>query len=154
MSQNPEILSRGQYIEQVDTLLKLYGRKDILFLFYEDLQSNEREYIKRVYEFLGVDATFRPDVIGNPVRASMLPRFRRTLRRMGLTPLVNIVNRSIAGDLIRRILITSRRAKAEPQTKPLKPDRKLYAHFAPYNERLSRTLNCNLDHWTLSETND
>ena len=45
---DPDLLERGQYIDQIDTLLKYYDREQILFLLYEDLHTNDRAYLSSV----------------------------------------------------------------------------------------------------------
>lgn len=141
------IISRGQYIEQVDLLLRSFDRDNILFLFYDDLKADERSYLKQVFTFLGVDPSFEPTVLGNPVRAAMFPGLRRRLARMGLTPLVNRVNRSWVGDLIRRALMKWRKTAKTPPRIPSDALGDLQTHFHPYNEQLSKSLGRNLDSW-------
>ena len=38
---DPEFLTRGQYIEQIDALLEWYDREQILFMLYDDLSSDD-----------------------------------------------------------------------------------------------------------------
>lgn len=144
---DPAIVSRGQYIDQIEALLKYYKRDDILFLLYDDLALDERKYLQQVYSFLGVDPSFEPNVIGNPVRAAMLPQLRRALRAAGLTPLVNLVNRSMLGDVIRRFLKSRRKSRKVQRTKPDHTHEQLQRHFHSYNERLSSFLQRDLTGW-------
>ena len=144
----PGIISRGQYIDQIELLLKFYDRGNILFLFYDDLKEDERSYLKEVYTFLGVDPTFEPTVIGNPVRAAMFPRLRRVLRKLGLTPIVNLINTSWAGDVIRRALKKNRKNHTVTQKLPADIRQTLQAHFRPYNDRLARFSGRNLNEWS------
>lgn len=144
---DPAIVSRGQYIDQIEVLLKYYKRDDILFLLYDDLAVDERRYLQQIYSFIGVDPSFEPNVIGNPVRAAMLPRLRMALKTVGLTPLVNLVNRSMLGDTIRRLLMSKRRSQKAQVAKPDHVHEELQCHFRSYNERLSTFLERDLTDW-------
>lgn len=147
LKKTPQITARGQYMDQINILLQHYDRENILFLFYDDLRKDERAYVRSVYTFLGVDPDFEPKVIGNPVRAAMFPRTRRILKRMGLTPLVNLVNKSLIGDILRRTLRKRRvERKASPQ---MPPDvrQELLEHFRPYNALLAKELGRDLSRW-------
>lgn len=148
LQKDPGIISRGQYIDQIELLLSFYNPENMLLLFYDDLQKDERSYLSKVYSFLGVDPTFEPGVIGNPVRAAMFPRLRRILRRMRLTPLVNLVNKSRAGDIIRRLLKKKRKSQKTPQKIPADASKRLQTHFGPYNERLAGFCKRDLSDWS------
>lgn len=147
LNKDTEIISRGQYIDQVELLLKYYGRDQLLFLFYDDLKEDERSYLRKVYRFLGVDTDFKPGIIGNPVRAAMFPSLRRILRKMGLTPLVNLVNKSWVGDVIRRVLKDRRKNAKSTSRMPLEIRQRLHRHFHPYNERLAQCIGRDLSEW-------
>jgi Sulfotransferase domain len=147
LNNDPEILSRGQYIDQIEILLNHYTKDQILFLFYDDLQKDERAYISQIYKFLGVDSTFEPSVIGNPIRAAMFPRLRRILRQMGLTPLVNLVNKSFVGDMLRRYIKKKQNSQGTPNNIPQHIEEKLRKHFQPYNKRLAEFSGRNLGSW-------
>lgn len=142
----PEITARGQYIDQIEILLQHYNRKEILFLVYDDLKTDERAYIRSVYSFLGVNPDFEPSVIGNPVRAAMFPKTRKALRKMGLTPLVNLINKSVLGDGLRRCLRNSRQTKSKPAIHT-ETHQRLADHFQPYNKRLEAFLERKLESW-------
>ncbi len=148
LTKAPGIISRGQYIDQIELLLQYYDRGNILFLFYDDLKKDERSYLNEVYTFLGVDPTFEPSVIGNPVRAAMFPRLRRLLRKLRLTPIVDLINTSWVGDAIRRVVGKKRKTRKETQKIPADIRQKLQAHFHPYNERLAKFSGRDLSNWS------
>lgn len=147
LDKDPEIISRGQYIDQIEVLLKSFDQNQILFLFYDDLKTDERSYLRQVYTFLGVNPTFQPKVIGNPLRAAMFPRLRRFLLEMGLTPVVNLVNKSWVGDGIRRTLKKKKGRNRAPERIPEKIRQELSLHFAPFNNRLAEYLQRDLGSW-------
>lgn len=140
----PETLQRGRYIEEIEEILKYFQRDRLLIQFFDDLRSGESGYIRRILRHLDVDAAFRPSVIGNPLRAAMFPEWRRRLKRMGLTPVVNLVNRSWMGDAIRR-----RHRTASPRYNPIEPKlrQKLVDYYRPLNLGLARLTGRDLAHW-------
>ena len=147
LEEDETIILRGQYADHLDSIQELYKQEQLLLLVYDDLQKDELAYIKRVYEFLGVDPQFSPSVIGTSVRAAMFPRTRRILKRLGLNFIVNSVNFSPVGDALRRIVRRRRTAKKITQNMPMDIRTQLINHFEPYNRRLEKILNRDLSSW-------
>lgn len=143
--QRPDILERGRYIEQIEHLLSHYPRERLLLLFYDDLKADDRAYLRRILEFLGVDAGFRSSQIGRVTNVALFPRTRRVLNAVGLKPLLRRVSKSALGDRIRRSLKGSkiRRYKAmDPEIR-----QRLIEVYRPYNERLAAFAERDLDGW-------
>jgi hypothetical protein len=145
MESDPRLLLRGRYIEEIEGVLQLYPRERFRIFFFDDLQANERQYLQSILSYLGVDETFESKLYGNPLRAAMFPRLRRRLKQVGLTPLVNLVNKSPIGDAIRRGLRKSRRQR----TAAISP--KTRAHLLDYYKDVNRQLAAftgrDLSHW-------
>lgn len=142
-----ELLERGHYIDQIECILKHYDQKNILFLLYDDLSGSDGEYIKRVYDFIGVDSDIKSKMIGQRKNSAMFPSLRRFLHQLGLKPLVSCLSNSWVGDSIRR----SRKKKGKAY-RPMKQETKetLIAHFLPYNDRLAEFLGRDLSKWNES----
>ena len=139
-----DLLLRGQYIDQIEHLLKFYDRNQFLFLLYDDLHHDDKAYLKTILEFIGVDTTLDSKLIGQRKNAAMFPKFRKWLHRFGLKRLVNLVSKSWIGDRIRR----SRKSKGRAyQPMNHKTKDTLLTHFAPYNSRLSEFLQRDLSNW-------
>jgi hypothetical protein len=51
---------RGFYAKQVERLLEAFPREQVLILQYERCRDRYEDELARTYEFLGLDATFRP----------------------------------------------------------------------------------------------
>lgn len=145
LDDEPELLQRGRYIEEIEDIYRFFPRERLLIEFFDDLKADEVTYIRTLFQYLDVDDTFRPGVIGNPLRAAMFPELRRQLKRMGLTPAVNLVNRSWMGDVIRRRL----RRSSLPRKSPIEPAlrRKLVDYYRPLNARLAKLTGRDLAHW-------
>jgi hypothetical protein len=144
---DPDFLERGQYIDQIDTLLKYYDREQILFLLYEDLHTNDRAYLTSVLKFIGVESNVESKMIGQRKNASLFPHLRMRLHQFGLKTIVSLISRSWVGDWVRR----SRKNKGKSYSPMnLETKKKLINHFTPYNDRLSAFLQRDLSKWNES----
>lgn len=142
---DPEILERGRYIEQIEALLAHYPRERLLLLFYEDLAADERGYYRRVLEFLGVDPSFETTRFGRKVNAAMFSGLRQRFKSVGLETAVNLLARSPAGDLVR----TLNRRMAIGAGHKLSPAERaeLVEYYRPFNARLSELTGRDLSAW-------
>jgi hypothetical protein len=77
----PDYLERGLYHKQLVPYLRLFGRRRMLLLIYEDIRPDPRAFIRRVYSFVGVDPAFVPRDLQRRVN-------RGTTRHGGVTALV------------------------------------------------------------------
>lgn len=101
IEQSPDLIERGQYMPQIDSILQFYKKENLLVLFYEDLASDDRAYLESILSFLGIDSGFESSQFGRQRNSAMFPRARRTMTRLGLRPLLRAVSRSPLGDTIR-----------------------------------------------------
>ena len=145
LEREPDLLTRGEYIDQIECLLSYYNSEQILFLLYDDLHQDDRAYLTSILEFLGVDASIESNLYGQRKNAAMFPKLRKVLHRCGLKPIVNLISRSSIGDAIRR----QRKRKGKSYSMMDKETMTtLNEHFRPFNERLSVFLNRDLSHWS------
>ncbi|HIB49907.1 MAG TPA: hypothetical protein EYO40_01230 [Phycisphaerales bacterium] len=144
LESSKDMYERGQYIDQIECLLTFYNRENILFLLYDDLNLNDKAYIKSIYDFIGVDSTVDTTMIGQRKNAAMFPALRKRLHQVGLKSMVRFISKSWIGDKIRRSRKSKGRAymSMNPKTKE-----KLLKHFAPYNKKLSIFLDRDLSKW-------
>ena len=145
LEQSPDLLERGAYIDQIEHLLEHYPRDRMLFLLYDDLDRDDRAYLRRILEFLEVDPDIDSRQIGQRKNAAAYPRLRRVLHRAGLKPALRALSKSPVGDMIRR-----RNKKtggvAAPSIDPATRTR-LVDHFRPLNDRLGTFLDRDLAAW-------
>ena len=59
----PDIIENGMYGKYLSHYFKLFPANNILVLLYEDIQKDPRDFIKRVYDFIGVDSRFTPSFL-------------------------------------------------------------------------------------------
>lgn len=144
------VLEQGRYAEQLERYFKLFDRSQTLVLIYEDGVKNPEAYIKKIYEFLGVDTSLVPSMLHTIVNVSRVPRnivFDRFmhrssefLRRIGLDRFVHAIRQIGIPDLIRKF-----------NTKPKKKEKlsfdraPLVAYFKDDVTELSKMLGRDLN---------
>ena len=146
VEQSPELLTRGQYIDTIETLLEHYDREQLLLLFYDDLLANDREYLRQILLFIGVDASFESSQIGQRRYGSRTARLRKALGPIGRNALLHRVRRTAAFNVVRRIL---KRFDQVDYSKAIDPATRarLIEHFRPYNDRLAALTGRDLSAW-------
>jgi len=144
LEEDSDLLVRGQYIDQIELLLKHYSRDQLLFMLYDDLHADDRGYLRTILKFIGVDTEFDSKLYGQRKNAAMFPKTREQLHRIGMKSVVNLVSKSPVGDWIRKNRKTKGRAYCPME---LETKEKLISHFLPYNDRLSEMLQRDLSHW-------
>ncbi len=142
-----DLLIRGQYMDQIEGLLKHYDREQMLFLLYDDLHNDDKMFLKTILDFICVESSEESKLIGQRKNAAMFPNLKKMLHQLGLKSLVNMMSQSWVGDKIRR----SRKNKGRAY-QPMKKETKqrLQKHFAPYNSRLSKFLERDVSSWNVS----
>jgi hypothetical protein len=67
---------RGLYLERTRRFLAEFPRERFLFLLYDDLADDPREFLRRIFRFLGIDPVFSPD-LSTRHNAGVWPRSMR-----------------------------------------------------------------------------
>jgi len=137
------VLGQGFYHDQVRRYLETFGA--VLVLVLDDAEHDRAAFVRGVYEFLGVDPSFRPTMLDRSVNASRTPvvvgvdramnRVGDVLRGAGLDRLVWWVKRSGVPQRLRR-LNTGRDRETLEDAEPLE----LAATFRDDAARLSELL--------------
>jgi hypothetical protein len=91
-----DLLERGQYIDQIHTLLKYYDREQILFLLYEDLHTNDRAYLASVLEFIGVESNVESKMLGQRKKCIILSSFENEITPIGVQD-YSFIDKSLLG---------------------------------------------------------
>ena len=60
--QRNDLVKEGFYAENLETYFRLFPRENIRVYLYEDLQREPLRIMREIYELIGVDADFEPDV--------------------------------------------------------------------------------------------
>ena len=59
-TEESELIQRSLYFKQIEWFLKEFPRENMLVKIYEDKLDDPVGFIRDIYEYLGVDATFKP----------------------------------------------------------------------------------------------
>ena len=145
LAESEDLQERGRYIEQIERILHHYDRDRLLLLFYEDLAKDDRAFLDRILDFIGVDRAWQSPLLGQRKNAAMFPRVRRVLHSIGLKRVLVEASRSPVGDVVRKVQKRfGQRGYAEmnPVTR-----QELSQYFRPFNERLAAFTGRDLDQW-------
>ena len=144
----------GFYLEHIERYLKLFPRESILFLVYDDLETNSLSYIQRAFNFLGVDESFVPPSAVkriNRMNSMDMPKSlvwakaTRKLARHGFARLARLIENVNMIPMQRNELPDRHRMSAEMRER-------MYSMFATHNEKLGEFLGRDLSHWNTGAT--
>lgn len=137
-----EIATQFEYYDHLKRYLECFGREQILVLFYEDMIREPEGFLREIYQFLGVDASFVPPNLHeriNPSRnaraeslALFAYRVAQQLRQLGLA---NLVGRIKENKFLNQILY---RAPTEGLAE--KPSPELVASLRKDYQRLEELI--------------
>ena len=141
-------LAQGRYYAQISRYLSAFPREQVLILIYEDSYHDPATFMSRIYQHLGVDATFTAPALTtkvNPARVYRHPGFAQGmhraaegLRRLGLDRLVYGLKQTGLTEWVHR-----RNTSTEPA--PEAPDLARYReYFREDVSKLSKLLNRDL----------
>lgn len=152
LEQRPICVENGLYTEALRRYLSLFPQDQLLILIYEDCLEDPEGFIGSIYEFLGVDSSFRPSTLHSRVNEGGVPRSvgldlamdgaANTLRRLGMQRLIGLAKRSGVAALARGANI---RSQAEPMTPEQRSD--LKERYAPDIRELEGLIHRDLSLW-------
>ena len=123
----------------------LFDRGQILVLLFEEVLTNNRESIRKAYEFLGVDSTFVPSWNDKIVNAHNFTETRSNLRKMRLGWTVHWAKRMRMDVPLRKVLMRNKQkmhSYMRPETR-----RRLEEYYGRPNEELSKLIQRDLSAW-------
>ena len=92
------------YAKNIEPFLRFYPKEKFLILFFDDLKNNPGAFIRKIYDFLGVNPEFEPSVLNQKILASHKARntamahfvydIAGLMRKMGLANMVGAVKRN------------------------------------------------------------
>jgi hypothetical protein len=111
-AKEPSALLQGKYAEQLARYRRYFNEGHMLVLIYEDIEKDPQAFMKRIYAFLGVDASFVPTMLNTQVNVSRVPKrvfidrvmhhVAEFLRKTGFDRLVWLIRKGGLPDLIRK----------------------------------------------------
>lgn len=147
----PSSLLQGKYTAQLERYYTHFPNDQILVLIYEDSKRDPVAFIKRIYEFIGVDTTFVPSMLMKEVNVARVPRTHHidslmhrvaeAMRHCGLDRVVWMIRKLGLPDLVRAF-----NTKAGTHVKDKRRSVELIQYFKEDVQKLSTLLGRNLTH--------
>lgn len=146
LQQKPEFIEEGFYVDHLARYLDLWPRDRLLILLYDDLKAAPREFLKSMYEFLGVDPEFDSELAEHRVNAAAAQPM--TVRSRPLYWLGKAVDRIGRRSLARKL--EQRNTGRIPVLAAETRRRLIDAYYRTKNDQLSELLGRDLSHWNLA----
>jgi hypothetical protein len=111
--QEPSVREQGLYAAQLARYDALFPREQMLVLIYEDIKKDPIAFMRRIYEFLGVDPTFVSSMVHDEINVARTPTLvpvdrgmhhtAEFLRRHGFDRLVHMIRKMGIPDMVRKL---------------------------------------------------
>ena len=141
------LIGHSTYAENLEFLYSHFPHQQILVFLYDDVCNDPSGMLVNVFEFLDVDSTFQPSGLTQIRNRIIFPQVQRTLSRMHLTPVVELVKKTPLGTAIKRW--SKRRATDGQQARDIKQqiDETLRRDFCDDIVRVQELIGRDLSHW-------
>lgn len=140
-----QFIELGLYYNQVKRYIELFGRENVLIIFFEDFKNDASREVKKIFEFLDVDSDFQTNTnakyntFKTPRNSLIRSIYRIKFLRLGLKKLFP----HFISDLIKSIILTKNKKKL-PDESTMKILKRLYT---PDIKQLEKLLNRDLNTW-------
>ncbi len=152
LDEEEEFLDNILYWRHLSRYLDYFDRERILVLFYEEIEEDPEEYLRKVYRFLGVEERY-PPLIHERHNQNREPRnilvenivtgTGDLLRRMRLLRLKSFLNRMGVSERIKRLNTKEREDRGMPD----EVRARINAHVEEDKKRLQEFLGRDLSFW-------
>ncbi len=138
--QNDVYGREGFYLEHLQRYFTLFPAEQILILTFDELESDPLSYVRRVFEFLGVDSSFVPPSVKQRINR-LAPEVRmksaeNTELDLGTKPLVARADSQEAVDALRM---------------PAELRQQMHRLYSEHNLMLGELLGRDLSHWNTEQ---
>jgi len=142
------IMDHAKHLDYLLRYEERFGSENIQCILLSDLAERPHETISLVYDFVGVDSDFTPDMeVRNETQNPRFPKVNRALQTVW-TPIKKRIPPdalSSARSLVKEFLFSEDAVRPEMSS----ADRKyLSRYYADHNRRLGQWLGRDLSHWT------
>ncbi len=127
---------QGLYHAQLERYLALFPREQILVLIYEDIRKDPVAFMKRIYEFLGINASFVSSMVYDEINVARTPKrvwidrlmhhISEGMRKSGLDRVVHLIRKSGLPDLVRSVNTKPQEKSAHTKTYDRDRERAFY----------------------------
>ena len=100
IERDKSILGQGMYSVGLKRLRTLFPADQCLVLLYDDIVAAPATLVAQLYDFVGVDSGFRPDMLRRRVNQAIFPRTQKMLVHLGLRDAIDWVKHTALGDAI------------------------------------------------------
>jgi hypothetical protein len=145
----------GIYHPHIERLIETFGRERVHIFLTDDLARDAAALCRAIYEAVGVDPNFTPDLTRehNPAAAARSQTVARTVAGVlkSKNPFKRTIRRFIPHTLARRTRHALLGLNEKPFTPPPMHDdtrRRLADYFAPHNAELSQLIGRDLSAWS------
>jgi len=150
----PDLISDNFLGTHLNRYLSHFDRSQINILFYDDLDSNPLSFAKKLYEIIGVDALFQPDIVNEKINQgaqAVVPGSERifriaadTLRKLGLFYILDSLKRNQS---LRSIILKDVKKEDTIQIISDSIRKMLQAKFIPEIEMVEKITERDLSNW-------
>ncbi len=155
MAQEKSVVEQGRYSEQLQRYFTFFPKGQLLVLIYEDIQKDPKTFMKRIYQFLGVDDKFEASMLYSQVNIARVPKSiflgrvmhysAEYLRGIGLDKFVHTIRKTGFPDFIHSLNTKNTDLGKEIDTK------ELAKYFVEDTKKLSGLLDRDLNtEWGIS----
>ncbi|MGJ3237989.1 MAG: sulfotransferase family protein [Anaerolineae bacterium] len=142
------------YTKQIERYQKLFSKEQIHIIIFDDFKTDQAKVLRDLYEFLGVDPTFEPDV--QTVNSHGVPRSKLVARLINHQPefVRKYANAWVPRKLraqIKHMLRGLNKKQEERPSMSIKVKNQLKQVFKAEVSSLSTLLDRDLSHWVDSE---
>lgn len=154
---------RGMYFEQLKEYYKLFPKKNIHVIIYDDIKKNPGKVMHDLYKFLGVNSNFNPPSLNKkenpqeetkfkPLRyvINTLRRITNALEKLGLGKAISFTKRvTKINKLFNNLNKMNKKEVKEESKEKLSPElkKKLKKVYAKDIKQLEKLINRNLRPW-------
>jgi hypothetical protein len=145
-------LDRGIYHKQLELLWQYFSKDQVQVFLLEDMISNPVQVCKKIFEKIGVDSSFVPDV-SRSYNQSAIPRFYslskiiNSVNELKFKPLFNNVAIQKFGVYFKDQAISFNEKTFSPPPIDSQTRKDLVDYFRVHNSKLSELIGRNLEHW-------
>lgn len=143
LEDRPEFVKEGFYADQLSRYLDHFERDRILVLLYDELVSHPAEFMRKIYDFIGVDDSFNAGLDDTHINASV------GKKRLAKSKFLWFVSKGLHYAGLYGHADKIRKANSV-EVKPMSADtrNRLIEIYRPENERLAGLIGQDLSNWT------
>lgn len=146
---NCAYLERSAYVEPIRRFRDRFGEERVMVFLLDDLKRDAAAVCRSVFEAMGVDPSFEPDLHArrNAAAEAYSPQVARMLASRN--PLKRALRRVLPGVAPRLKKAVQRFNERSFEPPPMAPETRarLIEHFRAHNDELAALLGRDLEHW-------